>query len=242
MARRYCLEQRSEDDVTLAPESENGRKIWRGKYRAGIEAHRLEHNMDPEGTMVSWASALYSGRMIDRYAEELLVYLEETVLPAFTDRGVEEFDADPRKAADKADVLSTVLAWAAWHTNPSRDVYDDFVNETFRIAREGKRFAEMHHRIGDHTYPLLLLTNVEISHRWGGGQRTFLLDEVINLVEAIEDPYQKARVYRKLGMLCRRFGYLPVSGIGFGLKAIFMPGLPLAVRAKSVAGLLGIEA
>lgn len=228
--------------MTLASDSKVGRQIWGGKYRPGIEAHRLEYEKDPEGTMVSWASALYSGRMIDQYAEELLAHLEETVLPAFTGRGIEEFDADPRKAADKADVLSTVLAWAAQHTNPYHDIYDDFINETFRIAREGKRFAERHYRIGDHTYPLLLLTCVETSHRWGRGQRTFLLDEVIDLVEAIEDPYQKARVYRKLGMLCRRFWYLPVSGIGFGLKAIFMPGLPLAVRAKSVAGLLGIEA
>ena len=93
-------------------------------------------------------------------------------------------------------------------------------------------------RLQNHTFHLLVLTACRIGP--SNIMATPRFDLVLRCAPMIKDPRQRVRVYAKLGMLLQRIGQKR-SGLKWGVRALFVRGVPLFVRAKAFAALLGID-
>ncbi len=142
------------------------------------------------------------------------------------------------EGADVADVLSTHLEWVSRNTALSDSEYRFLRNVVVSLCRYGLQMSREAPE-GNHTRSLLNLTAARINfdHGWPWAGMPHL-ESAAAEAEEIRDPNQRNRVYRKLGMLYRLSGR-SLRGFWWSIRACIMPEVPLDVRAKSLAALLG---
>jgi hypothetical protein len=217
-----------------------GSRVWAGDRNTVAEA-REKYQQDPEAELVPFGVALYSFRNNPRFARELLELREPFLARA---RGMLQIGADrlmsARDYANRADVLSTYLEWMSRRRELSAEHQEETLGIADTLARRGQeRASEL--EVSDHSRALLALIRAYIAvTRRGHLGMALHLDMIAREAVTIKDPNQRARVYRKLGLLYRRCSDFS-KGIGWGIRACFVPDVPLAVRLKSAAALFGID-
>lgn len=141
---------------------------------------------------------------------------------------------------DSVQTLAVILTWMSRHVPFKAWVRANLRKQAKELVALGI-VARPLEQNGSATTSLLFLTAAQIAVT---EKETKLADE--HLIQAwgysrtITDPNQRARVFRKLGMLYRKIGHYG-TGLGFGIRALFVPGSTLAVRTKSAAALMGIS-
>ena len=174
-----------------------GRKIWDGEPDA-LGIARKRYLESPEEQLVSYASTLYSFRSRIEARDELL-----RIAPALITRSKQTEKVSPAQA----DVLSTVLFWM-WKRYCPDD--SDFFWTVREVCRHGIRTAV--NERGEHTLSLLRLTYAQLlgSYDFYEDYARLLTGKILRQVRAdapyIRDPNQRARVFRKLGVLMLRRG------------------------------------
>jgi hypothetical protein len=211
-------------------------RVWEGDPTTVREA-REAYRKDPEANLIRLAVALYSFRANSRFAEELIELRFKLLDFIATGISVAAPITTPQEFADEADVLSTYLEWMS--RRPELSLEAAGLRKAARdLIGRGQGLV---HDLTHHNPYLLLLTEVRIM--LAEGRRTNAQQQLAWMAShapQIKDPKQRARVYRKMGMLNRRCGRWR-SGWFWGIRACFVPEVPLDVRAKSVAALLGID-
>ena len=204
------------------------KRIWAGDETA-IEDARRKYEADPEGQFVSWVSTLFSFREHEERRAELRPLLEPLVLLWARPQLLRKF------TVVELDVLSTVLLWAADAFRvpaPETLVFSmraiDTVDAMVGLGRKLSREAPL----GGHSYELLTLTDAALRLRHGdhASARAFLAI-VWKRATAIRDVNQKARVYRKLGVLYLKLRN-PV-GFWFIARALLVKGAAKGTRKKT---------
>lgn len=207
-----------------------------------MEAFR-RYKLDPRTGLVRYASVLYSFRH-RKAARHQLVRLKEALFERTCcelDTTIETLSNESAlKAADRADCLSTYLEWFSRQPEMSKErfVLRGAAETIFTFGCEVilKHSAAFKGR--EHTWCLLMLTGATF---WiaRGNYKSVLseLEKIAAQAHKVSDPKQRARVYRKLGMRYRQ-AKQPLTGLVWGVRAIFVPHIPLAVRAKSVIALI----
>jgi hypothetical protein len=215
-------------------------RVWAGDPATVAEA-RATYRSNPEGGLIPLAVALYSFRAKEPFAMELLGLRPQLLARAQDLLGGTAYTEVPkRERADKADVLSTYLEWMTRECDLSDEERDELQKIAIELCKYGMNVVadELHDH---HTWFLLKLTMARLSLAKGWVQAALYdLTLVENQAHYITDANQRARVYRKLGLLYRKCGRHG-QGFRWGMRACLVPGVPLAVRAKSVAALLGID-
>lgn len=200
-------------------------RIWAGDRNA-IDEARARYYADPHTQLIPFARALYSFRTRAGAAAEFRGLRKKLRERADSILGG---DSEEQDIADAADMLSTWFAWFGEHAF------------AIRIAEFGLRYTKRtSDQGGNHSWCLLKLTIADVHWRQGDVRRMKkCLDDVL-FHQKVEDPNQRARVYRKLGMLCRKVGRR-TTGFQCALRACVVRGIPLNVRLKSAGALFGIE-
>jgi len=225
----------------MVQNNEYGKRVWAGDPKTVAEA-RTKYQADPEGQLIPFAVALYSFRMNEKFAKELLELRQPLMVRA------QEFGQIPQKKLlphqehmNLLDVLSTYLEWMSRRKVLSPSERKRLLDTAYRTATYGATLATHQFKASEHVWELLTLTAARTligQQNYRGAVR--LLNDVVEFAPSIADANQRTRVYRKLGLLYRmRFRF--VRGFYWGIRACVVPGVPLAVRAKSVAALLGID-
>lgn len=210
-----------------------GERVWAGDPSTVVEA-RARYDEDQATGLIPLAGALYSFRFKKELAEELLSLLPQLLVYA---RSLLAVRKESEEQADLADVLSTWFEWMSRCGELTRGERVVVLGVAQSVCARGLSIPGS--RL--HTWCLLRLTyarllysekNIPFTRRYLVGTSSF--------ARAIEDANQRARVYRKLGLLFRLAG-MPFSGIYWGVRACLVFGVPMQVRAKSAAALLGID-
>lgn len=214
------------------------KRIWAGDPETVAEA-RAKYASDPE-QLVPFAVALYSFRRNKIFAKELLS-LRPRLIAYAKDYTKVPFNSDSSKVrADKLDVLSTYFEWMIRRPELSGQERTVLYLLALSLCVDGVRLAS-ESPLTDHTWSLLRLTQARLYiYRRKFGLARDCLDDVAESVEEISDLNQKTRVCRKLGLLYRK-SHLFWFGIYWGIRACTIPGVPRAVRIKSIAALLGVD-
>jgi hypothetical protein len=216
-----------------------GARVWGGDSTTVAEARRL-YTQDPDEWLIRYAVALYSFRAKPRFAEELL-----WLRPPLLKRAQQVLEAAMRgdlalSLANKVDVLSTHLAWMSRQDGLGGSKRREVRAVALRLCEEATSLI-VNVPPGHHTLALIRLTHAELlfedDEETAG--RSYL-NGVARKARGITDANQRARVMRKLGALLRRHGRF-WRGILWGARACLVRGVPMAVRLKSVAALLGVE-
>lgn len=215
--------------MSNAVDAINGR-TWEGDPKAVGE--QWERWRKGELSLTVWASTLYSYRHIHQYkcdliniAWELECETRPEEAPAFANGLTAE------KAADHADVLSTVLLALSRDRAFCEESSELLHAAAARALCFGLRQTE-HEPHGEHTRALLQLTEFDL---FPG--RKYLLDEVAVRARHIRDTNQRERVYRKLGVLARRAGRI-IRGTLWGIRAVGARGVSWNSRKKAIAAFL----
>ena len=210
-----------------------GRRTWNGDPTTVAEARRRYYK-DPN-QFVPYVSQLYSFRHRSEFARELRALRSDL----FDCADQLRTDTNYQAQADKLDVLSTILEWLSRSDSYSEATSRTVRNKAVEACYHGLDCANEISR--SHTWCLLKLTLVRLwidDRQFEGIQEH--LAEVSGFARKIQDPNQRARVYRKLGLLYRMSSHL-LPGYGWGIRACVVPGVPPPVCFKSVAALLGID-
>ena len=208
-------------------------RMWFGDSTA-IEDRRKQYESG-ELDVIIWASTLYSFRYLRKHKKEL----EDDILPLLIQTSTFRFTKHPRTRtialANKADIISTILTWAIQQEkNPE---YSNHLHLSEWITWYGLEI--MKYRYCIHTNILLNLTRAElfiINH--SNNQAYTKINTCLNLVTEVNDPNQKARIYRKCSLLLRKLGLYHKSIVP-GVKACFVPNSARGVRLKSFMALTG---
>jgi hypothetical protein len=211
-------------------------RVWKGDSTTVNEA-RDAYQKDAKSGLIPYAVALYSFRANFRFASELLGLRFELLERAATVTVPDALSADQLQFADQADVLSTYFEWMSRRPELREEAAGLRMQARALIIRA----LSMTHDPTHHTFYLLALTAVRIlltEGRFLNARQELIW--MASHAHQIKDANQRARVYRKMGMLSRACG-LGSSGWIWGMRACFVPGAPLNVRAKSVAALFGID-
>lgn len=205
-------------------------RIWKGDPKAVAE--QRERRRRGELSLTEWASTLYSYQHISQYecdliniAWELEYETKPEEAPAFASGLTAE------KAADRADVLSTILLALSHDRAFCKESKELLHAAAARALRFGLRQTE-HEPHGEHTRALLQLTEFDL---FPG--RKYLLDEVAVRARHIRDTNQRERVYRKLGVLARLTGHI-IRGTLLGIRAVGARGVSWNSRKKAIAAFL----
>ena len=213
-------------------------RVWAGDKRTVAEA-RNRYLADPEDALIGLASVLYSFRYKKRYARELQGLEIEIIRKASEEIGPASVDSRfAKQEIAKLDMLATYLVWLS-RRSPDPETCLEVAS---LIGKRGLELTVHAARMGIdvvHSHCLIELTMAQIAILRGdiveAGRR---LDCPFRNVIRITDSNQKARVYRKLGLLHRKIGRRRI-GFECGFRAF--SGVPFAVKVKSFAALLGIE-
>lgn len=223
-----------------AEQSKDAQRIWAGDKSVTIEA--LErYRKDPEKGLIPYAVALYSFRMDETYARELLTLREALI--AHVGHELQHPDTvfpHHERVADRADVLSTHLEWMARRVELANGERLSTHRAAAAICAHGLKVAAGL-PTSHHTWSLLKLTSARLYLSAGDFRRA--IGEVVaagKYAHRIRDPNQRVRVYAKLGLLWRKC-HRPRTGVLWGVRALFVRGVPVAVRKKAFAALLGID-
>lgn len=219
---------------------EYARRIWAGD-RATVAEARERYRLDRERYLIPFAVVLYSFRTDEQCARELLELRGALLLRA---RRMLQIGADrlvsPREYANRADVLSTYLEWMGRRGELSREQQAEVLDLAYDVAFRGQVWA-YEPEVEDHTRGLLLLTIARIGltrRDWRMAEES--LARVARMATSVTDANQRVRIYRKLGLLNTRYGRL-FRGLYWGIRACVVPGVPMAVRLKSVAAIIGVD-
>lgn len=219
------------------------RRVWGGDPTTVAEA-RKEYERNPKNAkqLIRYAVALYSFRQHERFAKELLMLRPwllhrahlglETAILAKSDAAL--------TVADEYDVLSTHLAWMSRQDGLEDSKRREIRAVALRLCEEVTSLI-VNVPPGHHTLPLIRLTHAELLFE--DGEETAgrsHLNGVARRARDITDANQRARVMRKLGALLRRNDRF-WRGVLWGVRACLVRGIPMAVRMKSVAALIGID-
>ena len=224
----------------MAHDQALGKRIWEGDESAIAEA-RKRFVEDSSGQLLSWASTLYSFRRYPDRASELLKLSEQLMMRAYEFRLRQGIDyLSHKKLADEADVLATILEWISRKKLLSRREVSIFRDQVLLLCENGKKHLERY-GITDHTWCLLELTRARVFLEQGQPKMARnSLQAVEECLATIDDSRQKARVLRKLGFLYWK-SWILGRWLKFGVTALFVPNVPLDVRKKSLAALVGID-
>jgi hypothetical protein len=221
-------------------------RIWAGDPKAVIAA-RKKYRTNRHTEFVPFMSTLYSFSSIPELRTELLTHRHRLYARAKSIIGADFPDTNPllRRMADQANVVSTILVWMSQCRELEAEERKEIIRLAFEITQKGVQLEEcIPEELRGHTYCLLLLTATEIVIILEKPPERYPTSKYLKLVSEralhIPDANQRARVYRKLGMLYRKLLNLG-PGLYWGLKACFVPTTPLAVRFKSVAALAGLK-
>lgn len=224
-----------------------GDRVWRGDKTTVAEAEE-KYKRDPERQLLPYASVLYSFRGSSTNAhelEQLRNELKERARGLILTSGM---SSDPQGTGDKMDMLATYLSWLSRRQTFTFPERLSLRKLAWEVASSGyMAAAKVSQSFQKHTPLLLLLTQAELLI----GEKLYalakeLLDGVSKAAVQASDLNQRARIYRKLGMLYRKLGWyygMPSRiwyGIYLGMRAIFVRGVPVNNRLKSVAGLFHI--
>ncbi|MBU6321295.1 MAG: hypothetical protein KGI78_00355 [Patescibacteria group bacterium] len=215
------------------------KRIWSGQVGA-IEDARKRYADDPKGQFVPWVSTLYSYRDTVPACQTELLALMSQIIEWGDPATLLARSSSKRQAADRADVLSAVLAWAPLSQAQNlREL-------AFRLTRAGFGWDD---RQGHHTPVFLAIRAatlvLERSSRKGVGEALNILDGGTGLVIShIRDRNQRARAYRMLADFYRRLAGLDDPGAfipagWYFLRALCVWGIPWDVRRKTLRAALG---
>jgi hypothetical protein len=216
-----------------------GTRIWKGDPNAVAEV-RQKFQQDRGRYLIQMAMALYSFRHIGRFAEELLSLRQDLIVRGRHILGIVSQGGAMTELVNTMDMIATYLAWMSRREeldqNKRREAHELALNLALRGLNYAKGMEPSHH-----TPSLLRLTAAGLSFEEGNQIRgDALLRAVGKDVALIADRRQRARILRQLGLLHRRWvRWMP--GLRWSIKACMVKGVPLAVRAKSVAALFGIS-
>jgi hypothetical protein len=221
------------------PKSDTER-IWEGDQSVIEEAwKRFDEN--PEKELLPFASVLYSFRSRE-HARWYLIGIRDILLKrakSLVAKIVDAGELEAQQCADEADVLSTVLLWLSEKKSVPHVERTHILNAVLQTSTWGVQLM-FKGTISFHTQCLLHLTlaqaRIADRQRFDPGSLSF----VEMLQEKIDNPNQRARVLRKLGMIYRsQARYL--GGLRWGIRACLVPGSTRAVRMKSVVALVGFD-
>ncbi len=201
-------------------------KTLKGQHdgvNGAVFLHLTKYRKNPRRELVRFASTLYSARLamnIDQWFAPLVPRLVKRVSYSFDNKNAEELD-----------VISTVLSW--W--GKRKDIRDWTIVKTAVEAADLGIEAAEHEEDGGHSYSLLCTTADDLLVFGGWFRAFFYLDylkSAAQRADAIRNPDQKARVYRRLarGCLVRlRF----VRGALYLQKARSVPNISPDVQDKN---------
>jgi hypothetical protein len=215
---------------------EYGNRVWAGDPATVAEA-RIKYDAHPIGQLLPFAVALYSFRTNKKFADELLWLRSELVTNATN------FMRTPaaQEYQDRADVLSTYFEWMSRQSALSANQRSELHELADQVCEYGIRCASGGRNRGEHTWYLLHLTAARLLiNEKNYKEARDMLNRLTLDAPTIKDANQRARVYRKLGFLYRMC-MNPLSGFYWSIKACFVSGVPMAVRVKSAAALLGVD-
>jgi hypothetical protein len=214
----------------------NGR-VWSGDPTTVDEA-RMRYRQDPGGELLPFASVLYSFKHKSACAEELYGLRERLGAKARYLYNNPPVQHDGHQFADQADMLATFLHWIG-RASDDLGQRERFMVYAKKAISEGLGYAPSSGpRM--HTRALLFLTLAAIDLDQGERFNARVnLGCVVELAAEVQDANQRARVYRKLGLLLRKSGSW-FEGMRWSIRACWLSGLPRDVRFKNLGGLLGI--
>lgn len=220
---------------------EYGKRVWSGDRTTVAEA-KAKYESDPEGELIPLAVVLYSFRDKKHCANELLALRPQIIEYAINYAKKPHNDDAPKTQADKADVLATHLEWMSRRSELSIEEQQETAYEARRMCQHGIHVLHVAREKPGHTLCLLWLTFARlcINEKQFSRAREYLT-EVETSVVYIADANQQARVCRKLGFLYRKCHSF-FHGLDWGIGACLVPKTPWAVRLKSIAALLGVDA
>lgn len=218
-------------------------RVWADDPSTISEA-RARYEQDPEGQLLPFASVLYSFLHRVKYRRQAardLYALRESLsararqlpcCPPAPQEAVEE------RFAAQAEMLATYLHWIS-RRSPDLGQRERFKNCARRAISEGLGYARGTGQKG-HTRALLFLAlaaiDLDEGLRLNAGVN---LRFAAKLAPGVQNINQRARVYRKLGLLFRRSGAF-VEGMRWSIRACRLPGVARGVRKKNLIALCGI--
>lgn len=224
----------------MAETQSHSARVWKGDEMTVVEA-REQYKEDPDKGLLPYAVALYSFRHKKQYAKELVGLADELVNQIYHEVSELNKNTDYNYIHRYADTVSTHLEWISRQRGIGLTQWHTIRSMAFNLNQRGIYIARIaNDEQNGHTLPLLYLTQARLQLSIGAvGPASKCIAQAIESSREISDPNQRARVYRKIGMLCRMTD-MPLNGVVWGVKSIFVPGSTLAVRAKSVAALFGL--
>lgn len=217
-----------------------GNQIWKGK-KAALKQIRKDFEQAPEENLVPFAVALYSFCKKEKFARELCGLLPMLMAEAKRMCEWTSYEAGPIHFADRADAISTHLEWIARHTSLTKQERDEVRGFALRLCATGVSAVLPYDSATGHTRRLLTLTRARVHLEQGHRKLAWVfLRTELDDIHLVEDPRQRARVYAKAGLLCRKLGRHAV-GLSLGLRACLVPKVPLNVRGKGVVALAGLD-
>jgi hypothetical protein len=217
-------------------DQELSRQIWAGDPAAIATSRRL-FEADPEGYLMDHAVALYSFRGRQDCVGEFLQLRPLLIENARRTLGITNPRLSAWELAVKIDVLTTHLEWMSRRRELTEREQSDLRKLVIDLCAKGVDYARSA-RSGDHTRALLRLTYASALFVEGlQFSAVEALKQVESEVVGITDRKQRARVMRKTGMLYRRHVRF-WHGLGWGWRAVTLPGIPRSVRVKNLVAIL----
>lgn len=224
-------------------DAQHRKGIWQGDPERVIEARR-RYEEDPEKELIPYASALYSFRHLSSCVETLIELQPEISLRGLKLASTDFDRVDRPEFANRADTLSTICVWLSDQLVIPVETKEGLRVLALRLCDTGLHAVYPWSRTAwySHTYYLLNLTwaSLNLSDEYSGVR----LDRVaIEAPMHVKDANQKARIFIKLGALFRKrnCGNDWRRGLYWGIRGCLVWGVPLNVRAKGLAALLGVE-
>jgi len=212
-------------------------RIWRGDEWAIGKMRRL-YEADPKKQFVSWVSTLDSFRDSVSGCREELMGLVPQIIEWSDPATLLVRSSSREQAADRADVLSAVLAWVP--SSQSRALREAALH-LVRIALGWDNRQDHHTRIFLTIRAAMLALELEGASGFWTACNT--LDHGTWLVvRRVRDHNQRARVYQMLADFHRR---TTLAGLRSGwifaawyfLAALLVPSIPWDIRRKTLRAL-----
>lgn len=224
----------------MSPKDTFGNRVWKGDRRTVAEA-RKDFERAPKEHLLKFAVALYSFRTKRKYADELLGLLSLLMQEAERLIQAPHYEPDAMRFADRADVLSTHLEWIARFASLTKDERSEIRTLVSKLCSKGVSATLPHDYGSGHTRRLLTLTKTRVLVEQGYRQLAWIfLRGELDDIARVADPRQRARVYAKAGLLCRKLGRHRV-GFSLGLRACAVSRVPLRSRVKGLSALVGVD-
>jgi hypothetical protein len=220
-----------------------GLRVWGGDTTTVAEA-RAQYFGDSQGHLMTYAVALFSFRYIPQFAREMELIHLSLVGRANALLELASVEENPLERANDVETLSSHLEYLS-HRRRLEIRRGLLLGKAVALCELGLKICSEHPlpESGLHTPLLLKLMRFKLYLLTRERSRSYVrrrLTEVIDRAPDVPDPNQRARVYRKIGMVSRK-AWAPFQAHYWGVTACCVPGIPLAVRLKSFAALAGIE-